>query len=77
MKIALYDIAPKSRRTPITREQLRSLKILFRRKFDLDPSLNWREFRLAVMPEICGDGAVMIDMGDYWVGIEPDGYAHS
>ena len=31
---------------------------------------------LSIQPEFGGD-AVLLDMGGFWVGIEPDGYPHS
>lgn len=30
-----------------------------------------------VSPLIAGDGAVMVDVGSMWLGVEPDGYTHS
>jgi hypothetical protein len=30
-----------------------------------------------VSPMLGGDGAVMVNVGSMWLGVEPDGYTHS
>ena len=37
----------------------------------------YREFRKRLHLELCGYGAVMIQVGSMWIGIEKDGYAHT
>ncbi len=37
----------------------------------------YRQFRKTVQPELCGYGAVMVQVPGMWIGIETDGYAHT
>ena len=36
-----------------------------------------QEFIDSAAPELCGDGAVMVQWCGMWLGIETDGYCHS
>jgi hypothetical protein len=38
---------------------------------------SYRDFRKTVVPEMCGDGAVMVFWCGMWLGLETDGYTHS
>lgn len=74
----------------ITREQRVAIKRIYdrcdvaagsfgdRRFVSLDlPEATYREFRKTVIPELCGDGAVMVRWAGMWLGIETDGHTHS
>ena len=59
-----------------TRKQREALYNLWERKDKLRPNETYCQFRRRVQPEFCGK-AVMIQWAGMWIGIEPDGYAHS
>jgi hypothetical protein len=75
---------------PITRQQREALHALYRRQLKhdrgpmMEPALpGWRErpssyrqFRRRASFEVCGD-AIIIECGGIWIGIEPNGYAHT
>ena len=46
----------------------------YTRKLALRPPLTYREFRRTV---VSGFGYIMVPWCGMWVGIEPDGYAHT
>jgi hypothetical protein len=66
--------------TELTRSQRETLARIYRRGpdwFGPDYPPTYRHFRKQVQPQLCGDGAVMVKAGNLWIGIEPDGYAHT
>lgn len=68
--------------TRTTRQQREALWRLFCRQYDTsyEPRRmllrRYRAFRRTVLPEI-GGPAIMVRWASMWIGIEPDGYAHS
>ena len=52
---------------PLTKEQIQSFDRLVER----------RGTPLDVQPMIMGDGCILVQFPGIWIGIEPDGYAHS
>jgi hypothetical protein len=60
----------------LTKAQRESVKRLWRR-LDESGRPPFREFRRTVAPMFGGDGAVFLPYCGMWIGIEPDGYAHS
>lgn len=52
-------------------------KALFR-LWARDPNQeSYLDLRRKVVPQLFGDGAVMVRWAGMWIGIEPDGYSHS
>lgn len=60
-------------RAKLTKQQQQVLVKLWKRH---SGGLSYRQLRRTVRPELYGS-AVMLRWCDMWIGIEPDGYAHS
>ena len=62
----------------LTRAQRKSLyRIYCRHIQSSDQPISYREFRKQVVPELCGWEAVLVQVPGMWIGIEPDGHAHT
>jgi hypothetical protein len=59
--------------TKLTKQQQQSLVRLWKNH---SGGLSYRQLRRTVRPELYGS-AVMVRWAGMWIGIEPDGYAHS
>jgi hypothetical protein len=42
-----------------------------------DQGLSYMQFRRGAVPMIAGDGCIVVRWCNMWLGIEPDGHAHS
>ena len=59
--------------TKLTKQQQQSLVRLWKNH---SGGLSYRQLRRTVRPELYG-AAVIVRWARMWIGIEPDGYAHS
>jgi len=63
----------KVKQMKLTKEQQKSLYRVWKHQ---NPGVSYLAFRRSVVPELYGK-AIMVKANSMWIGVEPDGYAHS